>query len=385
MTADGRVFRHPIENSSVGTPIGIPPVSGTIPVAARSLDKWLLTHGNDLLVVTEDGHVFAHLVDGFVHAARELGGVDGVAPRVGANHGDRWVLVVGDQILVITDKGKVFGHRLEGDIIHVPVELTRVEQNVTGGDRDRWVLGMGNDIVIVTGDGRVVTYAVTTSFIAGPNFIQGPQRIAANPEDRWLLGVGSLDRGGKLLVLPYYVSGWRYFAGIGQSARPQWSNEERLAQPLPQLGVPPDGSNIEPANYHTTSASATSPCATSRPPAGGRCSTRAATTTSTTVRAARTTAASFCGPRRSRGALVAARADFRSGHRLLPVHAFARWPLRLGHQPIRGREAKELQGRARPRARRGICPVSSSFSFMAWVTITTTVTRTHRPTPRKAA
>jgi hypothetical protein len=251
VTTDGRVFQHPIGSSSMGVPIGVPPVSGTIPVAARSIDKWLLTHGDDLLVVTEDGHVFAHRVDGFAHAARELGGRAGAAaPRVGANPDDRWVLVVGDQILVITDKGKVFGHRLDGDVIHAGVELTRSEQNITGGDRDRWVLGMGNDIVIVTGDGHVVTYAVTTSSIVGPSFIPGLQRVAANPEDRWVLGVGSLDQGGRLLVLPYYASGWRYFAGTGQLARPQWTNEERLAQPLAQLGAPSPGSNIAPANYH---------------------------------------------------------------------------------------------------------------------------------------
>jgi hypothetical protein len=248
ITTDGRVFQHPIGSSSLGLPIGVPPESGTIPVAARSTDKWLFAHGKDLLVVTEDGHVFAHLVDDFVHTARELGGDAGaVAPRVGADPGDRWVLVVGDQVLVITDKGKVFGYRLEGDIIHERVELTGSEQSVTGGNRDQWVLGMGNDLIIITGDGRVVTYVVTTISITGPNFILGShQRVAANPEDRWLLGVGSLDQGGKLLVLPYYASGWRYFAGMGQP----WKNEESLAQPLVQLGAPPPGSNIAPGNYH---------------------------------------------------------------------------------------------------------------------------------------
>lgn len=250
VTGDGRVFQHPIESSSVGRPIGVPPVSGTIPVAARSIDKWLLNHGADLLVVTEDGHVFAHRVDDSVHAARELGGPSGVAPRVGADPGDTWVLVVGEQMLVITDTGKVFGYRIEGDMIHPRVELTRPEQNVTGGDRDRWVLVMGNDIVIVTGDGRVVTRAVTTRAVGDPVVVLGPQRVAANSEDRWLLGVGSLDQGGRLLVVPYFASGWRYFAGMGPTGRPQWTDGEGLAEPLSQLGGPPVDSNIAPANYH---------------------------------------------------------------------------------------------------------------------------------------
>jgi hypothetical protein len=249
VTNNGLVFQHPISSGSVGTPIGIPPISGAIPVAARSTDKWLLAHGADLLVVTEDGHVFAHQVDGYVHSARELGGVAGVAPRVGADPGDKWVLVVDDQILVVTKAGKVFGYRLEGDIIHARVELTKPGQSVTGGDRDHWFLGMGSDLVIVSGDGRVVTYAVTTSSIAGPNFISGSQRVAANPGDRWVLGVGTLDQGGKLLVLPYFPSGWRYFGGMA-FGNPLWTTDENLAQPLAQLGGPPAGSGIDPAQYH---------------------------------------------------------------------------------------------------------------------------------------
>ena len=252
VTTDGRVVQHPVGSSSVGTPVGIPPVSGTIPVATRSIDKWLLVHGDDLLVVTEDGHVFAHRVDGNVHAARELGGTAAFAPRVGADPGDRWAVVVGDQILVITDTGRVFGYRLEGDIIHARVELTDPGRSVTGGNRDRWFLGMGNDLVIVTGNGSVVTYAVTTTSIAGPARIPGPgaERIAANPEDRWLLGVGSLDQDGRLLVVAYYPSGWRYFAGLGLFGEPHWTNEEHLAVPLSRLGSPPANSGIDPGNYH---------------------------------------------------------------------------------------------------------------------------------------
>jgi hypothetical protein len=98
---DGLVFTHPV-GDSVGTPIGIPPLpnANSPPLVAANLrDKWVLAHKDRILVITEDGHVFAHQVTTHVEPAFELGGPGGrPAPRVAANPVDKWVLVVGDRI-----------------------------------------------------------------------------------------------------------------------------------------------------------------------------------------------------------------------------------------------------------------------------------------------
>jgi Domain of unknown function (DUF4185) len=67
-------------------------------VAANPQDKWVLVLGNRILVVTNEGDVFAHDVTGnTVGIPFQLSG-----PRVAANPQDKWVLVLGNRILVLT-------------------------------------------------------------------------------------------------------------------------------------------------------------------------------------------------------------------------------------------------------------------------------------------
>jgi hypothetical protein len=238
---DGLVFAHDV-GDPLGKPYAIPPRAGATPaplVAANPGDKWVLVHRDRLLVVTEDGRVFAHRVTGDVEAAFQLGGPPNQpTPIVATNPEDKWVLVVGDRILVITKNGKVFAHRITDKTIHPTVELAVPEGGVAGSPRDRWVLGMGNKIVVITGNGDVVTHVVRDTIVEGHRALTSTQRVAANPEDRWVLAVGT--PGGRfpsrLIVIPYYPARWRYFAGLQASGLPNWQTEERLARPLAPFG-----------------------------------------------------------------------------------------------------------------------------------------------------
>jgi len=239
---DGFVFTHPITDT-VGPPTDVSPLPGANPpprVAARPMDKWVLAHRDRVLVITEDGHVFAHRLTAHVEPAFELGGPNGrPAPSVAANPMDKWVLVVGDRILVITEDGKVYAHEItETEMtVHPAVELVMPPGGVAGTPGDRWVLAMGDKIVVVRGNGQVVTHLVRSDRIDGHLSVPSTQRVAANPQDRWLLGSGTVESNGKLLVIPYSPSGWRYFAGQQPDGLPIWQTNEPAARPVVPFGM----------------------------------------------------------------------------------------------------------------------------------------------------
>lgn len=66
-------------------------------MAANSGDKWVLVMGGRVLVITDDGMVFAHDVTGNVGVSFQLGGA-----RVAADPEDKWVLAIDGRILVTT-------------------------------------------------------------------------------------------------------------------------------------------------------------------------------------------------------------------------------------------------------------------------------------------
>ena len=44
-------------------------------------------------------------------------------PRVAANPQDKWVLVMGSRIVVITNDGRVFAHEITGNTVGTPFQL----------------------------------------------------------------------------------------------------------------------------------------------------------------------------------------------------------------------------------------------------------------------
>jgi hypothetical protein len=91
-----------------------------IRVAANPQDKWVLTMGNRILVIVNDGRVFVHDITGnIIGVAFQLGG-----PPVAANPQDKWVLTMGNRVLVIVNDGRVFAHDITGNTIGAPFQLS---------------------------------------------------------------------------------------------------------------------------------------------------------------------------------------------------------------------------------------------------------------------
>ncbi|MFC9329053.1 hypothetical protein [Kitasatospora sp. NPDC057015] len=91
-------------------------------VAANPVDRWVFLMGDRIVVITNDGRVYAHQVTGSaIKPAYQLAG-----PAVAANPVDRWVLPEGDRIVVITNDGRVYAHQVTatGNTINPAYQLT---------------------------------------------------------------------------------------------------------------------------------------------------------------------------------------------------------------------------------------------------------------------
>jgi hypothetical protein len=123
--ADGRVFSHPVGAREVGAASQL-----TGPkVGAKPQDKFVLGLGGppgEIAVITRDGRVFVHpiLIDSHnklvVGDARQRSG-----PKVAANPQDKFVLAMArsQRLVVITEDGGVFAHDL-GSGIGTPSPLS---------------------------------------------------------------------------------------------------------------------------------------------------------------------------------------------------------------------------------------------------------------------
>src|SRR5262249_35813966 len=136
----------------------------------------------------------------------------------------------------ISANGKVYAHKITETTVDRAVELATPPGGVAGTPGDRWVLAMGDKIVVVRGNGQVVTHLVSSDRIDRHREIPSTQRVGANPQDSCLLGSGTLESNGKLLVIPYLLSSWRSSAGQ-PDGHPDWKTNESAAQPLPPFGI----------------------------------------------------------------------------------------------------------------------------------------------------
>ena len=183
ITNDGAVFAHTVTANSVTDAIQLPGPNG-LKVAANLGDKWVLAMDNRILVITNDGSVFAHRVTAnSVTDAPQLPG-----PKVAANAVDRWVLAMDNRILVITDDGSVFAHTVTVNSVTDAPQL--LGPKVAANGMARRVLAMGNRILVITDDGSVFAHTVTANRITDAIQLTGP-RVAANPVDRWVLAMGN--------------------------------------------------------------------------------------------------------------------------------------------------------------------------------------------------
>ncbi len=243
---DGRVWAYGVHGPSIHPVTEIaprPPQPGEpLPVVAtRPEDKWVLmdSERERILVITEDGRVFAHRITSHVEPAELLSGA-----RVGARPEDRWVLLVGGRLVVITNRGRVFAHDLAVASVGAPRELLALDGTVAGatppaGPAERWVLGVDDKIVRITGMGEVFVHRVGRDYVDYGRRVPGQQRVGASAHDRWLLVLGApWARSKRLVAVPCFLTGWRYFAGLDAKGEPVWSSDEKAAAPLVPFGKP---------------------------------------------------------------------------------------------------------------------------------------------------
>lgn len=249
--SDGLVWAHDVGPSAVGPAYHIPPRSGPWPlprVATLPMDKWVLVHGDRLLVVTEAGEVYAHALTSHVEPARKL-----IGPPVGARPDDHWAAVVRNRILVITKRGQARAYPLSSSSVGPaqplilegdgdPIDQTQGVAGwfAPGSSPDRWVFGVDDKLVRVLGDGRVYFHRVHPTSISGARSLS-PQsiRVGVSPSDRWLLAIGGPgpNRPWRLLVVSHRLTHWRYFERLDSSGAPMWSASEEDAGPLSPFGA----------------------------------------------------------------------------------------------------------------------------------------------------
>jgi hypothetical protein len=193
---DGRVFANDVEDTAIGSAYQLvgPPVAANpwdnVLANGRPAPPFVI--GNRIHVILNDGRVFAHdITDNTIGPPFQL-----VGPPVAAQPQDKWVLPqsaesisdpfdMGDRILVITKDGRVFAHR----IINNTFDVSQLAgPPVAANDWDKWVFIRGNRIFVILNDGRVFGHDFVGDTI-GPAFqFDGPP-VAANPWDKWVLMV----------------------------------------------------------------------------------------------------------------------------------------------------------------------------------------------------
>ena len=180
ITNDGSVFAHDLNGNTVGVPFQL---QGS-KVASNPQDKHVLTVGNRILVITNDGSVFAHDLNGnTVGVPFQLQG-----SKVAFNPQDKHVLTVGNRILVITNDGSVFAHDLNGNTVGVPFQLQGPK--VASNPQDKHVLTVGNRILVITNDGSVFAHDLNGNTVGVPFQLAAP-KVAANSQDKFVLTLGN--------------------------------------------------------------------------------------------------------------------------------------------------------------------------------------------------
>ena len=127
-------------------------------------DRFMTVMGNRLIVTTNEGNVFGHDVS-FGQVPFESGHIFPAFPFSGAkvafNPQDRWLLTLGNMLLVVTKEGNVFGHEVvERDIRPAfPFSGAKIGFN----PNDRFMAVIGNRLVVTTNEGNAFASDVVIS------------------------------------------------------------------------------------------------------------------------------------------------------------------------------------------------------------------------------
>ena len=193
ITNAGDVFYHSVTTDAVSDAIkfNVPPDK----VASREQDHWVRRRAGRILVITQDGQVFAHDVPDFmfidsarhhtVDPARQLSG-----PPVAANQQDKYVFPTARGLMVITQDGEVFGHDITADGIGPSFKYGG--DTVAARPGDKWVLVLRENLIVITESGEVFCHPTTRDEVKPAFPVAGPPGgVATNPADRYVFGTGN--------------------------------------------------------------------------------------------------------------------------------------------------------------------------------------------------
>jgi hypothetical protein len=206
ITSDGRVFAHPL-GDAVAPAVQLPAPA----TAANDVDRFVLNDGNRLFVITRDGRVFVHplrpgpattepaFAERFPEAVEEAHQLTG--ELVAAKPQDKWVLAAGNRLLVITEDGHVFAHPITADRVLEAVELSG--ELVGAKPQDRRVLMYGHQrIAVITDDGSVYAHPLRADAVLPAERLEGPPVAAKREVDKVVLAPDpSLQQGLGFLVV----------------------------------------------------------------------------------------------------------------------------------------------------------------------------------------
>ncbi|WP_405419308.1 hypothetical protein [Streptomyces erythrochromogenes] len=188
-TKTGGVFRHDVNGNTVGPAIAF---SGAKVAFNGPVDRFVVTMGNRIIVTTQSGGVFGHDVLLFLGSPISVGSAFALGGSKVAFNGafDRFVVTMGNRIIVITENGGVFGHDVTGNTVG-PAFAFGGSKVAFNRAFDRFVVTMGNRIIVITENGGVFGHDVTGNTV-GPAFAFGGSKVAFNRAfDRFVVTMGN--------------------------------------------------------------------------------------------------------------------------------------------------------------------------------------------------
>jgi hypothetical protein len=196
-------------------------------------DRFMMTLGNTLVVVRNDGSVFgSDVVNGQAQPVFEFGGA-----KIGFNPQDRFMMTVGNTLVVVTQDGSVYGSDVANRQLQPVFQFGGAK--IGFNPQDRFMMTFGSTLVVVTQDGSVYGCDIIGS---GPQRQLAPvlqftgARIGFNPQDRFMMILGST-----LVVVTEDGSVWgsevkntrtNAFVGINADGTPMGPVTARELQPV---------------------------------------------------------------------------------------------------------------------------------------------------------
>jgi Cellulase N-terminal ig-like domain len=164
--------------------IGPPQPEPTVMIGFNPQDRFMMTLGSTLVVVTSDGNVFgADAVGRLLEPVVQFGGA-----RIGFNPQDRFMMTLGNTLVVVTSDGNVFGADVVGHELQPVYQFSGAR--IGFNPQDRFMMALGNTLVVVTADGEVFGADVVGQQLQ-PVYQFGGARIGFNPQDRFMMALGN--------------------------------------------------------------------------------------------------------------------------------------------------------------------------------------------------